>query len=681
MVKINKFSKTALITGVSVLTLGSQMLTLAPKSASAAAIEETLVTNIEDQKVVEVGSFEEYQTALKDASVTHIVLTQSFTMEKNITSIPQRNLTIDGNADKGIVLTIDKYALYGQNKLDENVTLSLNNLNIEGAQKDGSRFLEQVTDGWDVNVKDTTYTGARFLLLSNGKVTFEGNNKIDTIHENALVHEVIFKENSTYNSTAASGSQRAAFNFNGKLNNGKADGKVVIENNAIVNIKISPDNDKYYYYPAFYDKVSQIDVKENATLNIDSAGLAIQFIPRADYDVVPSLNIESEATVNLNGRGGGNYPTIRFGQKNSTINAAPNSTLNITGNNSKEVIETAAGSQINLDSPKAYDIKNTNPEKPLFDSKNTSLSIKNADVNVWEQLGGNYESNALYSWKSVNSLETTINDSTSSNTSSTDADLQSKFQTNEYGRIAGAGETNQIIAPTFNPVTDKDTQLTGTGEPGATISAYVGEEKIGEAVVGVDGRWSIAPTEQQPAGTIIHIVQNYDGKDSDKVEQTVVHLGLESLNYFKLGYWQDYGLILEGSMDNIDWTLEDSSKVIKTITVIDNNGNVVNEVSPVANTDWYQAGTYNGYQAILTGDMLSSLEVGEYKLQINTKIAGTDVDDTQDLNVKNTAVKALDSYPGPYHQNYVQIESRDYGSKVISTVDKDNVAYIKVEAK
>lgn len=675
-----KINKKAIITGVSLLTIGSQVILSHPEIVSATEVDKAFV-DTKQGGVAEVGTFEEYQTALKDVSISHIILTQSFSMKKNITNIPQRNLLIDGNADKGIVLNIGKYALYGQNKLDENVTLELNNMNIEGAQKDGSRFLEQVTDGWNVEVTNTSYTGARFLLLSNGRVTFKGNNKIDTIHENAWVHEVVFAKDSIYNSTAASGSQRSAFYFNGKLHNRKANGKAVIEENAKVNIKISPDNDKYYYYPAFYDKVSQVDVKENASLNIDSAGIAIQFIPRADYDVNPALNIESGAIVNLNGRGGGNYPTVRFGQKNSSINAKPNSTLNITGNNSKEVIEAAKGSQINLDSPKSYDLKNTNPNRPIFDVKETTLTIKEANINVWGKTGGNYEESPLYSWNAVSSLETHIDDDESSKTVSTDQDLQEKFQTEDYGRIAGDGDIVQVIAPTFNPVTDKDTQLTGTGQANATISAFVGDEKIGEAVVGGDGRWSISPIAPQTEGTIIHIIQTYDGKDSNKVEQTVVHLGEESINYFKLGYWQDYGLILEGSVDNEEWPLEDSSKVTKSVKVVNSEGNVVEEIKPVANTDWYQAGIFNGYQAILDNEILSNLEVGEYKLQITTVIAGTEVDETNDLNVKNTSKKVLEAYPGPYHQNYTQIEKREYGNKIISTVDKDNVAYIKVESK
>ncbi|MBO0473895.1 hypothetical protein IGL98_003403 [Enterococcus sp. DIV0840] len=677
-----KMNKKIILASFATLAISSQVALANPSivgatETSKGLLSESLVT--EDS--VEVSTFGEFQQALMTPEVSHIILTQSFSMEKNITKIPQRNLLIDGNSDKGVVLSSEMYALYGENKLNENVILELNNINIQGAQKDGSRFLEQVSDGWDVNVTDTTYTGARFLLLSNGKVTFRGNNKIDTIHENAWVHEVVFAKNSVYNSTAANGAQRSAFYFNGKLNNGKADGKVIVEENAEVNIKISSENEKYYYYPAFYDKVSQVDVKENASLNIDSAGIAIQFIPRADFDVDPSLNIESGAVVNLNGRGGGNYPTVRFGQKNSTINAKPGSTLNITGNNSKEVIETAKNAQIILNNPKAYDLKNTNPKQPIFDSKDTSLSISNANVNVWEKIGGDYETDPLYSWSSVESLTTIINKDTSSETVSTNADLQEKFQTADYGRISGAGETEKIIDPTFNPVTDKDDQLTGTGQPGALIVAYVGDQKLGETVVGADGRWTIAPIEKQTEGTVIHIIQNYEGQNSDKVEQTVVHLGEETINYFKLGYWQEYGMILEGSVDNIDWPLEDSSKVRKTVNLIDTNSQQVKAEIPVANTDWYQAGQYNGYQAILDNELLSSLEPGEYKLQIGVTIEGTEINETNDLNVKNTMKKSLENYPGPYHQDYEKIESRVYEGKVVYTFKYDNLAHIKVETK
>ncbi|MFK9094252.1 Ig-like domain-containing protein [Bacillus salipaludis] len=58
--------------------------------------------------------------------------------------------------------------------------------------------------------------------------------------------------------------------------------------------------------------------------------------------------------------------------------------------------------------------------------------------------------------------------------------------------------------PIVNEITDLTTVVTGTSEPGATVSVQVGNTILGETVVGKDGRFSIPITSQQ-AGTVVFI--------------------------------------------------------------------------------------------------------------------------------------------------------------------------------
>ena len=100
----------------------------------------------------------------------------------------------------------------------------------------------------------------------------------------------------------------------------------------------------------------------------------------------------------------------------------------------------------------------------------------------------------------------------------------------------------------------------------------------------------------------------------------------------------------------------------------------------LANTDWYQAGKFNGYQAIIENDTLVGLQAGLYKLQIGIQIDGTDVNEKQDLNVNNTTLETKMYYPGPYHQNFSEIEIRDYEPNIrVSAINQGNVGYIKIE--
>lgn len=175
------------------------------------------------------------------------------------------------------------------------------------------------------------YNGECFLEVPNSVVTFSGKNTVHTSAENAWVRSIHFATNSEYTSTAATAGEFSAFYFNGNLVGGKAIDKVKVDNQAKVDITISPSNNTEFYYPAFYNKVDRIDVKEGAILNITTAGHAIQFIPRADYEETPSINVENKATLNLIGHGGGGYSTISFQQPGAQLNAKESSSVYIEG--------------------------------------------------------------------------------------------------------------------------------------------------------------------------------------------------------------------------------------------------------------------------------------------------------------------------------------------------------------
>ena len=224
--------------------------------------------------------------------------------------------------------------------------------------------------------------------------------------------------------------------------------------------------------------------------------------------------------------------------------------------------------------------KNRKSDAPIFyDAKNTVLKILNADISVWDKVGGEYEMEPRYTWESTD-LTTNILGNHSTQVESSNPDLENKFQIFEYGCISGKySEKNCPIPPVFNPVNDQDTQLTGMGNVGCTITATNRStgEVLGSSTVGADSRWTIQMEKPQLAGNLIDIVQDcqIEGCEPITVTQEVSHLAAKTVNYFKLGYWQDYGLILEGSIDNADWDLTDSSKVHKTLYLEDESGQVV----------------------------------------------------------------------------------------------------------
>lgn len=103
----------------------------------------------------------------------------------------------------------------------------------------------------------------------------------------------------------------------------------------------------------------------------------------------------------------------------------------------------------------------------------------------------------------------------------------------------------------------------------------------------------------------------------------LVYLGDSSIpdvfNYFKLGYWKNYGFILEGEANEVGKTFA-KNDVLKTVELVDSSNQVV-ESFDGANTNWYDTSTYSGYQAILTKKKLGELKPGSYKVQVRVKTA------------------------------------------------------------
>ncbi|MFB8539108.1 hypothetical protein [Enterococcus thailandicus] len=106
----------------------------------------------------------------------------------------------------------------------------------------------------------------------------------------------------------------------------------------------------------------------------------------------------------------------------------------------------------------------------------------------------------------------------------------------------------------------------------------------------------------------------------------LVYLGDNSIpdvfNYFKLGYWNNYGFILEGEASEVG-KIFSKSDVLKTVELIDSTNQLVESFNST-NTNWYDTLNYSGYQAILTKKKLGALKPGSYKVQVRVKTANSE---------------------------------------------------------
>lgn len=415
-------------------------------------------------EATEVRTIQEFETALGNGSVTAISIKNSFAFRKNIGDVPARNVTIYGNKDEGHVIDSKAFAINGKQSTlakanaGENNLFSIVDMKITAAQVAGRFFTGGAGNGpssygWDVYAKDVEYDGDRFVHLSEGKLTFEGVNTIATRAENAWVHQLEFKPGTVYNGQAAmkDHGQFSAFYFNGRLVEGQATGKVDIGNKAKINIVVSPQSDVNYYYPAFYDKVYQVNLGQDATLDIDAAGVGFQFIPRADYKNIPSLNLAKNSYMAVNGRGGGNYATMKIQEYGSQINMDANSELYIDGNSKKGVVESIYEfASFNIDGAYNLEITNHMANQALFYGDRTFIrGTKLNEIETWQQTGGDYNRVADREFGTEGQFSTYVGlkgdateNATSAQVFTPNVETAKEFQMNGYGKVRFLGGAN-----------------------------------------------------------------------------------------------------------------------------------------------------------------------------------------------------------------------------------------------
>ncbi|GGC90219.1 hypothetical protein [Enterococcus wangshanyuanii] len=139
-------------------------------------------------------------------------------------------------------------------------------------------------------------------------------------------------------------------------------------------------------------------------------------------------------------------------------------------------------------------------------------------------------------------------------------------------------------------------------------------------------------------------------KTSEQTELTVAKKEYPTTSKFERGYWEDYGLVYEGLVENDGWDLSDSSRITKTVSLVEaDSGNRIEGIT-AQNTDWYQSGRYNGYQFIIDNDILGQMTQGRYTLYMTVMLDGITLDETElTLDQKISRMGAI-------HDDYAELE-------------------------
>ncbi len=191
------------------------------------------------------------------------------------------------------------------------------------------------------------------------------------------------------------------------------------------------------------------------------------------------------------------------------------------------------------------------------------------------------------------------------------------------------------------------------------IIVKVDGENVGREKVGANqGGYTITLPEtvdlKEGQTVSVQVVGHQEGKEDKFSSETSVKVQEQvftTASNFKNGYWQNYGLVYEGQVDNQGWDMSDGSRVTKTAQLVNHTtGEVVTEGIKADSTNWYDSSRFNGYQIIISNDVLSKLDAGEYTIQLKVVIDG-DIKETIDL-----ALDQVVSFMGPMHDNYADLE-------------------------
>ncbi|MGL9749968.1 pectate lyase-like adhesive domain-containing protein [Enterococcus sp. DIV0170] len=614
---------------------------------------------------VEVSTFEDLKSALEeDNGITsvkfsaNIEATGGIAINKNKASL---SIDLQGHTYTDVNSTSLSNTIHLATE-SATKTISIKNGAIQGKNYYGPVSVADSFAGVTLSYENITYTGPQMIYNQQGYVSFSGSSKINIkdvgsaspVQEFAQVGGVtisgefdLMHEKNTL----------STFSFNGG-NIGVP--YLVIDNDA----KVTITNEDDCVFNNANDSLDLI-IKPNADVTINSAS------ELTDVNGFGDLTVQSNAalTVNRQTEAHATEATVDI-DRLLEVNEGASFLVNHGANGTGDVLHFAKDSVVEFNSPKKIELTSKVGNLATNFPEAGTMKIQAEKISGWES--STIETPDFSVNEPVDAMLGMDGGKISHVIYSNIPDLQAKMTYNDPYKLLI--ETPEVIvpAPVLNVVNDKDKQLTGLGEAGATINAFINGQLLGTTTVGSDLRWTM-PINPQVEGTVIDVIQVIDGNESPTVSQTVSHLATETVNFFKLGYWQPYGLVLEGSIDNAEFDLTNNENVTKTLNLVNDAGEVVKSFN-CTNIDWYNSGVFNGYQGILENTELNTLEGGEYKLSINLKTTdGVDV--TQDLNVGATTRTI-----GDYHPNFNEIESNDIGNgKQLSLINTNGVGYLIIQ--
>lgn len=444
----------------------SQKQTEVPKKAQTSDIKPVAGE-------VTVGNWADFVAAIKNETVTKIILSASFENPKSSdvslsTYVRKNDLEIDGRGNR---VNFKDSSIYlgkptnstGQFHMHDIV---LNQTYGGGYSEDivGTRLLYTNAGKWKYRFGNITAESGvqRLARASYAEVTVYGKMDLDTRAENFYLGSFIMEDNTVYKGNV-NHYNFSIFWYNVKTPSGATGESMEYTIGKNCQVTLTQSQTSGTTYPAVFSYYQGITIGEGSAFNVNMPGNAVRFDEKG-----AGMTIKKGAVVNLTSKQDSGS-VVAFSTNDTYLTAEPGSYFYVIGHSSQPLIDLGAnatgtgtvyrtGNTFTLNSPAQYDLRNLKDGETAVNLNSLNyadneFSIIDSDIDLWETTSEAMgPSDETYS--QVPDFKVTGHGTKEIVTTSV-AGLQ-QFKQASYRRISGMNQKPELE---WEPVTDADKTL------------------------------------------------------------------------------------------------------------------------------------------------------------------------------------------------------------------------------
>ncbi|MGL9795567.1 hypothetical protein IGJ53_002334 [Enterococcus sp. DIV1283b] len=312
--------------------------------------------------------------------------------------------------------------------------------------------------------------------------------------------------------------------------------------------------------------------------------------------------------------------------------------------------------------PNCKDKQSSVSDEVIVKENQQNITAQDVTAYVGDEIPSDEAFNASATDKAGNEIEVTIDKSRVDMNTAGDYDVIVKAKDEQTKTVKV-----HVLANQQNITAQDVTAYVGDEIPSDEAFNASATDKAGNEIeVTIDK----SRVDMNTAGDYDVIVKAKDGQTKTVKVHVKEHKKATTTNWFKRTYWQDYGMVYEGQLNNLDWDMSQSSNLLETINIVDASGRIVANV-PATPTNWYTPDVYNGFQFIIDINTLARLSEGIYSFQIQVTAKDIPYDAVQLTNKVGLGTSL-------YHDDYEDLEGDIEKGNFIKPILEGNIPKIRV---